>query len=208
MKVLYSLILCLLSSVALAQPSFTFSASTTVGTESVVPVLTWSSNSTGCTASGTPQWTGAKTPSGTQTLPAITQDATYQLTCTWAADNIATLTWTNPTTNTDGSAYTNAQDIQIKYRSTTGPLDADTACTAPVTCVVVTPPTSTTRTITGFNTAQTVRFVVVARNTAGVSSVASNEATKTFTGVGASESRTVAITVNARPNPVSSLSVQ
>src|SRR5690606_27117813 len=101
--------------------------------------------------------------------------------------------WANPATNTDGSAYTNAKDIVIKYRAGTGPLAADTPCAAPVTCVTVTPPTSTTRTITGFTTAQTVRFVAFARNQLDIMSAASNEATKTFTGIGESATRTVAI---------------
>jgi len=37
-------------------------------------------------------------------LPPITATRSYALTCTWPGDTTATIRWTAPTTNTDGSA--------------------------------------------------------------------------------------------------------
>lgn len=200
----------LVASLAAAQTNtLTFTAATTTGDGSVVPALTWSTTpaATGCNATGPANWAGVKAAAGTVTLPAITVNATYVLTCTWSPDTIATLTWTNPTKNTDGSNYTNPQDLWLKYRYGAGTLDVATSCSAPVTCVVIIPPTSTMRSVTGFTTAGTVNFAMFARNTLGVVSDPSMVASKTFTGIGDMVTRSVAITVNPKPDIVTGLSV-
>jgi hypothetical protein len=179
----------------------TFTAETVTGVESVVPKLTWATApaASSCTASGATNWTGTKPAAGSVTLPAITTGATYVLECTWAADSAAALTWVLPTTNTDGTPYTNPKDLLIRYRYGT---------TGAFTELVVTPPTTTTRTVTGFTSAGTVEFFVFARNSQDTLSVASNRATKTFTGTTAPVTRSVAITVNPRPSAVTGLVVQ
>src|SRR5438477_5923085 len=106
--------LLLLATAVSAQNSITFTAQTVSGDGSVVPALTWSTApvATGCTASGAANWTGAKGPSGAQTLAAITSSATYNLTCNWPADTTATVTWTNPVQNTDSTPYTDPLSVR------------------------------------------------------------------------------------------------
>lgn len=202
-------ILALLLGLPVLAQTLTFTAVSTVGNDSVVPDLTWSTTPTAqaCTASG--QWAGTKAALGHEVLPAVTTNATFTLVCSWAADSTATLTWINPTQNTNATSYTNAQDIIIKYRTGAGSLD-NTAppCAAPVTCIVVTPPTTTTRVINGFTIAGTVNFIALARNTAGTVSAPSMMVSKTFTGIGGTDTRSVSITINATPNIVTDIAVQ
>lgn len=188
-----------------------FTAATSTGDVSVVPDLSWSTvpPALSCDATGPSNWAGAKPVSGSVTLPAITESTDYTLNCTWAADTLATLTWTNPTLNTNGTPYNNPQDLIIKY----GPAPATfnnspPPCSAPITCIVVTPPSSTMRTITGFTGVQTVDFVVMARSTGGVISDPSMKATKSFPGVGVQVGRTITITVNPKPNTPTGVTVQ
>jgi hypothetical protein len=198
------------SGAVLAQNSLTLTAVNTVGNESVIPDLTWSTLPTAasCAATG-PGWTGSKAPMGHEVLPAITTNATFTLTCTWPQDSQATLSWINPTKNTDNSNYTNPQDTIIKYRanSTVGLDNSAPPCTAPVVCVIVTP-SATSRVITGFTTAQTVNFVAMARNTVGVISDPTMAVSKVFTGSGASDVKSISITVNAKPGVITGLGVQ
>jgi hypothetical protein len=87
-------------------PTLTFTAQTTTGNGSLVPVLTWSTSpaAQSCTASGDAAWTGTKAAAGTQTLAAVTTSKTYQMVCTWPGDTSALISWIAPTTNSDGSA--------------------------------------------------------------------------------------------------------
>jgi hypothetical protein len=197
----------------LAGPSFAqtlnFTAATTTGVESVVPDLSWSTTpaAQSCTATGPTAWAGTKQASGTQTLPAITVDATYVLTCTWPANSTMALSWTAPTQNTNGTAYTNPKDYIVKWRYGTGALTDTTPCTAPVSCATVQSP-ATSYTITGLNTAGTVYATVVVRNSLDITSAASTPVSKVISATGASVNRSVAITVNARPNPVTGLTAE
>lgn len=110
------LLLLFLSTTALAQ-TVTLTPSIGTGT-GVTPILKWSSTPTGasCVGSGDADWNGTKAASGTQTLPKITAGKTYVLTCTWAGDTTATLAWTEPTANSDGSPLTNLASYKV-YRS-------------------------------------------------------------------------------------------
>jgi hypothetical protein len=104
------LLMLFVAPMAMAQtdPSVTFGASVTNANGSLSTRLTWSTTpaANSCTASGHASWTGQKPASGTLDLPAITTSGTYQLSlnCAWPGDTTATVSWTPPTTNTDGSA--------------------------------------------------------------------------------------------------------
>lgn len=198
----YLLLSILLTSQALAQNTITFSTSTTTGDASVTPVLTWSTSpaAQSCTASGASNWAGAKAASGTQTLPAITSDATYNLACVWPGDSIATFSWVNPTQNSNGSAYTDPKNIRIKYTFNPS-LTAGVNCSSSEVCIDVpqTPTPTTIRTVTGISQTGTLRARFFAQNQRDVFSGESNVATKVFTG-NVTVNRSVGITVNPVPN--------
>lgn len=208
-RLLFSLLL-LVALPAFSQPTFNFDVATSRGVESVVPVLAWSTTpaATSCTATGPAAWAGTKAASGTQTLAAITADATFTLACTWPADTQMKFTWTPATTNTNGTSYTNPKDQIVKWRykgATEMPLEAETACTPPVFCATV-PPAATTHTASGLTAAGTVEGTVFARNTVDVMSTAAVPfATKAFTGLAQARTLTTSITVDARPAAPSNL---
>ncbi len=197
--VLSALRLALAGPVA-AQNTITFTAQTTTGDGSVVPALTWSTSppASSCNATGAANWAGAKTVSGTQTLPAITQSATYNLTCTWPADNKATLSWVAPTQNTDGSPLTDLAGFRAYWGTTAGvwPNQANVPGGAGVTTFVVTPLAPATW-----------NFTVTALNAAGKESAMAMAVQKTISAAAPSQSKTVGIVVNPVPNAVSGLGV-
>jgi hypothetical protein len=100
-----------------AAPVLTFTAQTTTGNGSVVPVLTWSTApvATSCTASGDAAWSGTKAASGTQTLAALTASKSYNLTCSWPGQSSVTVKWTPPTLNTDSSPLTDLAGYKLYY---------------------------------------------------------------------------------------------
>lgn len=173
---------------AQAAGTITFTTQTTTGDGSVVPLLTWSTApaATSCTASG--DWTGTKAAAGTETLAAITQSRTYNLTCTWPGDTQATLSWTPPTTNTDGSALTDLASYVIYYGTTASNLNQQ---------VNVANPATTSRVVTGLTPA-TWFFAMTAINARAVESARTGTVSKTISA--ATASRSVGITVNPRPN--------
>lgn len=160
----------------------TLRANSTSATGSMVPVLTWSTNpvATRCTASG--GWSGTKAASGTQTLTSISASTNYTLTCTWGAGS-ATVNWTAPTTNTDGSTLTNLASFRVHYGTSASALSQ----TSNVSDV-----TQRSTTISSLS-AGTWYFAVRAVNTAGTESASSNVASKAVTG--ATAAKTVAITI-------------
>lgn len=193
------LAVAMLTACASVQAAVTFGASVTNANGSLSTTLTWSApGATGCTASGHPSWTGAKAASGTQALPAITLSGTYTLTLTCAqpGDTRAVMTWTNPTQNTDGSAYANPKHTRVCHGA---------SATAITSCVNVASP-GTTHTFTGLPAGQRF-FQAFAVNQSDVSSVASNTATKTLT-AGGNENGSVTLTVNPVPNPATALAVE
>ena len=165
----------------------TLRANSTSATGSMVPVLTWSTNpvATSCTASG--GWSGTKAVSGTQTLPAINASTNYTLTCSWSAGT-ARVSWTAPTTNSDGSALTNLAGFRIYY---------GTSSTALTQSMAVNDMASRAATVAAL-TPGTWYFSVRAVNTSQVESLDSNIASKVVTG--ASAAGTVGITITA-PTP-------
>ncbi len=117
-------VVCLLPLLFLALPSYaqnilTFTAETETGTETVTPVLSWDTQPAAdtCTASG--DWTGNKGAFGIETLAPISTSATYNITCEWL-DVTATLTWTAPTQNTDGTPLTDLAGFKVHYGATSG----------------------------------------------------------------------------------------
>lgn len=177
--------------------TITFTAQTTTGNGSVTPVLTWATSpaAASCTASG--DWTGTKAASGTQTLAAITKSATYNLTCTWADDR-AVLSWTLPTTNSDGTGYTDAKAINVYASQDSNNLASATP--------IVLPPTATTTTLGPLTPAGIWYFGLRAVNQRDAVSLMTNVVSKVI-GT-ASGSKSVGITVNPVPNPPSNFTVQ
>jgi len=181
---------------AKAQNILTFTADTTTGTEAVLPMLTWDTMplADDCFASG--DWSGSKGGAGNETLLPITSGATYNLTCEWNNDS-ATLTWTAPTENTDGTPLTDLAGFRFRYGQTDGgPYTIESDIDNPDTTTFVVSPL----------TPGDWFFVATAHNELGVESEDSNQAMKTV-GV-ATDQQSVGITVNPRPNSVSGFSVQ
>jgi hypothetical protein len=165
----------------------TLSASPTSGQGSVTPRLTWSTNpvATSCTASG--GWSGTKAASGAQTLSAINANTNYTLTCAWGAGS-ATVNWTAPTTNTNGTALTNLARFKVLY---------GTSSTSFTRYVAVDDPTRRSAVVSSL-TPGTWYFSVRAVNTSGAESVNSNVASRNVTG--ASAARTVSVAVTQPPS--------
>lgn len=207
--VLVAAILACAQVFAQGSPTLTFTAQTTTGAGSVTPVLTWSTTpaAMSCTASGDPAWTGSKAVAGTQTLAAVTTSKTYQMTCVWPGDTTATLSWTAPTQNTDGTAL-----ARCASQAATGP------CLRGYTVHRGSSPTalSDTRNVDDRNavsyawtglTAGTHHFGVRAVNGDGVASDLSNTASKAIV-MTQNVNRSVAITVNPQPNAPAGLTVE
>ena len=173
-----------LAGVTQAQTAGTVSltASPSSGTGSVTPKLTWSTNpvATSCTASG--GWSGTKAASGSQTMTTIKANTNYTLTCTWGTGS-ATIAWTAPTKNSDGSALTNLASYKVLY---------GTSSTSFSKSKVVTDPTALSTTIIALTPA-TWYFTVHSVTTTGVESSNSNVASKAVTG--AKAAKTVSVTV-------------
>lgn len=187
--------LLLLALPSYAQNIISFTAEVTSGVETVVPVLTWDTTplADDCVASG--DWSGNKGPSGTETLPAITSSATYNITCNWL-DVTATVTWTAPTQNTDGTAYTDPKGFKVYYGMNQG---------GPYDNVDDIPnPNATTHVISPLASGAWF-FVATAYNQNDVESDVSNEASKILGEEVASES--VGITVNPKPASPDNLTV-
>lgn len=208
-RLLIAAALMLAAGPLLAQ-TLTFTAQTTTGAGSVVPVLTWSTTpaATSCTASGDTAWTGTKAASGTQTLAAITASKTYTLACSWPGDTQARLTWVAPTTNTDGSALAKCASQTV----------TDLPCLK--SYVVSRGSSSSTlsdsravdnRDALGFTwtglSVGTHFFGVKAVTAQGVQSSVSNVVSKVISAP-IDVNRNVAITVNPQPNPPSNLTVE
>ena len=159
------------------------SVTPTSGTGSVTPRLTWSTNPTAssCVASG--GWSGTKAASGSQTLSAITASKNFTLTCTWSSNGSAVVSWTPPTTNTDGSALTNLASYRVIYGTSSSSLTRS---------YTVSDPTARTATV-GSLTPATWYFAVKVVNSRGVESAQSNVASKNVTG--ATAARTVSVNV-------------
>lgn len=174
---------------------FTLSASSSDG-KTVVPKLTWTTTpaATSCTASGDAAWTGSKAASGTVTLAGVTVSKTYTLVCNWPGVTKATLTWTEPTTNTDGSAYTDKNGYRIQWGNT-GATEAQLDQTTYI------PQSAGNTWQSGNLAAGTWYFGVKAVNSLGLESAISNIASKVMV-AGANQSRSLALGVKFPGAPI------
>jgi len=162
----------------------TLTANATSATGEMVPRLTWSTSpvATSCTASG--GWSGTKAPSGSLTLQNINASTSYTLTCSWSTGS-ATVNWTPPTTNTDGTRLTNLAAFRVYY---------GTSSTSLTRVSEVNDISSTSTTINALSPA-TWYFKVRAVNANQVESADSNVSSKVVSG--ASASRTVSISITS-----------
>lgn len=194
---IFALPMLLLASMAQAQTAgtITFTANKTSATGSLTPVLTWSTTPTAssCTASGA--WSGTKFASGSETLPAITSNKSYTLTCSWG-NGTATVRWTAPTKNTDGSSLTDLSGYKVVYGTSSSNLNQSKTVSGK----------STTSTSIGSLGVGTWYFAVRAVNAQNAESANSNVRSKTITA--ATASKTVNITVSAAPAPTPSPSLK
>lgn len=206
----YVLILAALFALPLAaQNTVTLGASVTSGNGQLTTEITWDTNprlttGTPCVASGHANWSGAKAGFGSQTVTISTSGTMpLQLTCTFPGDSIVQFTWTPATTNTDSSAYTQAQRGLTRIRHTfNATLSASAPCnTGGVTCIDLND-SGTTRptmhTATGITQTGTMRAVATHVNATGGESAGSNAATKAFQG-SVPVTQSVSITVNPLP---------
>jgi len=115
--------------VAAIPPSVSFGASPTTIPSGATSLLTWtSSNANSCTASG--GWSGSLPISGSRSTAALTTKTTYTITCTGSAGSAtesatvsvesstsgtATLSWSPPTANTNGTPLTPLSGYTIFY---------------------------------------------------------------------------------------------
>jgi hypothetical protein len=193
-KVSYALLalpLLLLGSFAQAQTAgtITFTANRTSSSTGFAPVLTWSTSpvATSCTASGA--WSGTKFASGSETLATITSSKSYTLTCTWG-NGTATINWSAPTRNSDGTTLTDLASYKVLYGTSSGNLNMSKAVSDP----------RATSTSIGSLGQGTWYFAVRAVNSKGVESNSSSTVSKVITG--ASAAKTVNITITGTtPTP-------
>lgn len=94
-----------------ANVSVSLTVSPSSASSSVAPTVSWTSTGAAtCTASD--GWSGAKAANGSETLPAITKTTKFTLTCV-SGTGPATLSWTPPTTNSDGTPITGVTGYQV-----------------------------------------------------------------------------------------------
>lgn len=143
------------------------------------PVATWSTSPAGATCEASGLWSGMKAASGTETLAPLTDSGQYVLACSWLGESIMTLTWDNPTENTDGSPYENPQDTVLVWSE--GSLAGATCDAGGELESTTRPPDQTMHTVTGLDPG-TWSAAAFARNDLGLCSEISNVVTKVVTG--------------------------
>lgn len=189
-----------LSAPAMAQePVLEFGVTTSTSNgQSVIPQLTWQTTpaAQGCTASGADDWSGAKAASGAVTLEAITATRAYAITCTWAGDQSATLRWTAPTENTDGTPLTDLAGFRIEVGQAPDSFSQS---------LTLQDPSATQHNFDSLPVG-TWYFGVRAFNASGLESERSNIASKTIVG-GVEQSRTLEVVVRF-PNAPGGLTVE
>lgn len=120
--------------------------------------------------STTPSTTGSSTSTSTSTTTPSTTPTTPPPSTPAPTNNTATLTWTAPTTNTNGSALTNLAGYEIHYGTTAGAL---------TNTINIPNPGATTYVVTNL-TAGTWYFAMSAYTNTGLASPMSNVGSKTI----------------------------
>lgn len=189
-----AVLLALLATPAIAQSALTVTLTPSVssGISPLTLTLAWTSTgATSCLASGS--WTGSKSLSGSQTITGLTANASYTLTCKEAdTPASASLSWTPPVKNTDGSTLTNLAGWRISYGSSATVLSQ---------VIQIANPGISAYVVTGLPPG-TQYFGVKAYTTTGVESDLSNITSKAVATVpGQSATKTVAVTVDTKPLP-------
>lgn len=190
MKKLLSLMLLIGQVASAATPVVVFNYSVNSQYSPVTPTLTWSSNAvSSCKASSSPydsKWTGVVPLSGSKAVGPISVNTSYTLTCYAASDTTATLSWTAPYLNTDGSQLTNLAGFKAYEVMSTGPVLTSTINGPQYTSLPVVNLAIGTHT-----------FYVTAFNTTGVESAPSNTGSKTIVAA-TSASKTVSVPVKKK----------
>ncbi len=194
-KVSYALLalpLLLLGSIAQAQTAgtITFTANKTSSTSSFAPVLTWSTSpvATSCSAGG--GWSGTKFASGSETVASISANTSYTLTCAWG-NGSATIAWTAPTKNTDGTSLTDLASYKILFGNSSTSLTKSQA---------VSDPKATSATVAALASG-TWYFTVRSVNSKGAESPNSGIAQKTISSATAAKSVAITVTQPTTPPP-------
>lgn len=170
----------------------TFTVTPTAGTSPLAVTIAWNvspfSGGT-CTASGS--WTGAKALSGTQNVTNLTANATYTLTCTRSIRSSASLQWTAPTRNTDGTTLTTLAGYRISY---------GLSATALTNAIQVASPTTVSYIVENLDPG-TWHFGVRAYTTTGAESDLSNIVSKVATTTTETRASTRDVVVTPKPEP-------
>lgn len=198
-RLLVAIALLVCSSAALAQNSINFDLDLS---DLLAPELTWSTSPAGATCTASGAWSGSKASSGTETVAPIRTSSGFAIACSWPGDSMAMLTWVNPTTNTDGSAYDPLTGATRLVWSDQGNLDAFD-CLDPAGSGLPTverPGGQSMHTVADL-TPGTWEFRAFAVNSMGLCSAPSNTASKT-TGAAVSVNDSITVTV---PNPITLL---
>lgn len=165
------------------KPTIVFAADSTQVNTNEATTLTWSStNADSCTASG--GWSGNKSVSGSSSTEPLTSSTTFTISCTGTGGSTtksvvvnvnpitgsATLSWTPPTTNEDGSNLDDLAGYKIHYGNSSGNYSNTITLNNPgVASYVI------DNLVSG-----TYYFSVTAVDTSGNESIFSGEATKTI----------------------------
>lgn len=144
------------------------------GDGTMTTTLTWDTPYASCMASGAPEWEGEKPGKGSATLPPhpTTQPKAYALACASEAETQAFLTWTPPTTNTDGTALTNLAGYRVHWGESAQALSQSAQ---------VANAGATSHTVSNLTPGRAYFFGVRAYTSQGAESALSNIVTKTPT---------------------------
>jgi hypothetical protein len=171
----------------------TFTVTPTSGTSPLSVTIAWNvSPFAGGTCNAGGSWSGTKALSGSQTVTNLTANASYTLTCSRAVRGSASLSWTAPTRNTDGSTLTNLSGFRLHYGTTAADL---------VQTVQIASATTTSHTMTSLADG-TWHFGVRALTSGGAESALSNIVSKVIASSTETHSSTRAVTVTSpQPEP-------
>jgi hypothetical protein len=169
----------------------TFTVQPSSGSAPLTVTVAWDVSAfTGGTCNASGSWSGAKALSGSQTVTNLSANASYTLTCSRQVRGSASLQWTAPTRNTDGTALATLAGYRLAY---------GLAPTALTNSVQLSSP-STTSYIVGNLNAGTYYFGVRAYTSTNAESDLSNIVSKAVADITETRSATRAVTV-IQPQP-------